>query len=853
MIAAQESIEYFNTEYPCKLFENERGPCENFDIIGCDICFKEDGSKNNEGVIIINKDTDPNVDVNELQYGNRLQTYYKYVTTKQLPPSVTVGSNENFDILTPEDPLVPEKLLNQTPVYLQKTDMIRETMLFIFLDQGHDFHVAGERGNTMWTGVKKASTTMVYRSGAIEHEEEEEKTPASKSDEDDTESYTPDNSSVSSIREEDPTKYIEHIGKPILELARMLGVTLDSSQQFFEILYPYKNEYRNFAINTSFSGDIGIFGVMYMNTATYDFLKEILELSSEDRTDININTVLNAMNITYHIELNSPYGCIIQIRNCGDSGITHNFHGSTGDPRDMMNVTFLPFVGGSIYNQGMHSIWDFNEPRYVYLITLNKLIVKNPTTTSLNSYIITAEYGGKLFFQSNLNIPTQEVDLNLITSGLTNTNVKSQTKEEKELKSRQFENILLTGNIEGLPLKPLRGTKYQLSNLPDKRLVLEFVFEELIQPFYSKYSPNIHPDFTSLSIVDRVENTTLNEMITSKLIENTFSEGKQEQILISNNIEEHFFKQIGFINDTAVVPSDNHYCKAFNSTGNIDYPYKFSVVSGPVDGSGQGGQITPEYHPPEIDVYMVVFNPQKIDETGKITGGELMGIIARLTFTRKILSNTLNSKNNSLVELHYVYIDVSFLNETEREDLNLLDVNNYPKIIERLLNFALMNTIIINDNGITSLKLRLLTGEEREERLWFKYFIETVGPSVSSLNSKIIQLTKTLKFINDIKRDTSEENIIDFLVNMENKDNTNKLLSFVLGDEIPIIDTILRVAQNLYNTTRELWNYFEPDIKGYPIDGEEYTRNLTFERVFIIRNKYIGDKSRSTDCLFMNK
>ena len=172
---------------------------------------------------------------------------------------------------------------------------------------------------------------------------------------------------------------------------------------------------------------------------------------------------------------------------------------------------------------------------------------------------------------------------------------------------------------------------------------------------------------------------------------------------------------------------------------------------------------------------------------------------------------------------------------------------DYPTTIEILLNFALVNTII--DNDVLKLKI-----PGKDDRLWYKYIIETVGPSVSSLNSKIIQLTKTLKFINDIKNEQrDDENIIDFLVKMENKDNTNKLLSFVLGDEVPIIDTILRVAQNLYNTTPELWTYFTPDIREYPIDEMVYTRNLTFERVFIIRNKYIGDKSRSTDCLFMNK
>ena len=859
MIAAQEPIQYFNTEYPCKLFVDAHGPCKNFDITGCqESCFNADNSKKEEGVININRDSDLNVDLNEINYGNRLQTYYKYVTTKPLPAEVTFGLNPNFDIrpnqLQPES-LLPESLLTKTPVYLQKTDMIKETMLFIFLDQGHDFHVAGERGNTMWTGVKKASTTMVYRS-PINHErveDEDEEIPAGKSEFDDEDESNPSiNPSQSSVTLEDEEKYTQTLDISLDNLASNLGVQVTPPGEIV-IPYPYKNEYRNFAINTSFSGDIGIFGVMYMSTSTNTFLKTRYQKG----TDIDINAVLNAMNITYHIELNSAYGCIIQIKNGGgDSGITHNFRTLEA----MMNVTFLPFVGGSIYNNGMHSIWDFNQERCVYLITLDKLTIKNSTSLEVPSYITTAEYGGKFFFETKLNIPVQEVDLNLITGELTNTNVKSQQQiAEKEKRYKKFEDILLGGNTS-----PVRGTKYQLSNLPDKALVLEFVFKELIQPFFSKYSPIIHPEFRCLSVPNNEENTKLNSMIIAKSIvaeEQPHVEPPSvEQPPSSSNIEKHFFKQIGFVNDTAVVPSDNHYCKAFNSTNNTDYPYKFSVVSGPVDGSGQGGQITPEYHPPELDVYMVVFNPQKSDETGSIGGGELMGIIARLTFTKKIYSNTLNSKNNSLVELHYVYIDVKFLTEAERGDLNLLDVGQYPIIIEKLLNFALLNTVI-NGDGMSNLKLTLSTGEER---LWFKYIIETVGPSVASLNSKIIQLTKTLKFINDIKRNKPEnDEIVDFLVKMENRDNTNKLLSFVLGDELPIIDTILRVAQNLYNTTPELHMYFEPDITNYPIDDPiddpndaeavSYTRNLTFERVFIIRNKYIGDKSRSTDCLFMNK
>ena len=266
--AAATAPPYFNTEYPCALFTDANGPCQNFDIFGCQSsCFNPDGSKNNAGAIIINKDSDPFIDLNEINYGNRLQTYYTYVTTKELPQE-TVGLNRNFDIRNKSE-FKSDSLLTQTPVYLQKTDMIKETMLFIFLDQGHDFHVAGERGNTMWTGVKGYSATMVYRPEMYsEIVEDEDEIPSGKSEIDDADE---NNSSISSVVSRVTTGNTQEILITLAELADKLAANVSPPGEIV-IPYPYKNEYRNFAINTSFSGDIGVFGVMYMNNATYHFL-----------------------------------------------------------------------------------------------------------------------------------------------------------------------------------------------------------------------------------------------------------------------------------------------------------------------------------------------------------------------------------------------------------------------------------------------------------------------------------------------------------------------------------------------------------------------------------------------------
>jgi hypothetical protein len=147
-----QKIQYFNTEYPCDLFQdnNPRPPCKIF--LGktdgeCTLTREETpgevvAPKEN---LLLNKLTNDPLP-NENKYGNLLQQYYSFV------------QNRGNDM----------SILSQTPFYVQKMDRILMTMLFIFLDQGHDFHVALERGNTTWTGVIGDTVTMVYKAPSSE-------------------------------------------------------------------------------------------------------------------------------------------------------------------------------------------------------------------------------------------------------------------------------------------------------------------------------------------------------------------------------------------------------------------------------------------------------------------------------------------------------------------------------------------------------------------------------------------------------------------------------------------------------------------------------------------------------------
>ena len=250
------------------------------------------------------------------------------------------------------------------------------------------------------------------------------------------------------------------------------------------------------------------------------------------------------------------------------------------------------------------------------------------------------------------------------------------------------------------------------------------------------------------------------------------------------------------------------------------YPTKFQVNSGVVDSSGLGGQNMAKYFAPDIDIFMTIFD-------NKTT--ELMGAVLRLTFVKSVETNIIDTKNNAKVYCHFIYID---FNEAELVCDELTsnnewkkDYSMYPLALKQLLSFAVENTYfdsssILERNTIPyNLILKLNNGETKK---WFYYFTSSEGPSVKQINTTVTNIVK-------------------------------KFLDWVLdGDDNPV-DIIVRVAQRVYAESQSLQAIMPPnksdelDIHGNPIE-----RNTHFEAIFLLRIKYVGDKGRSTDPLFLN-
>ena len=113
--------------------------------------------------------------------------------------------------------------------------------------------------------------------------------------------------------------------------------------------------------------------------------------------------------------------------------------------------------------------------------------------------------------------------------------------------------------------------------------------------------------------------------------------------------------------------------------GGSNYPFKFTIASGQLDSSSLGGQSIPQYHPPEIDIYMTIF-----DTAGE---GKLKGIVVRMVFVKEVLVNSINSKSQAIIFCHFVYVD--FYRTKISEPRNK---SEYPSKIGELLKYAVNNT-----------------------------------------------------------------------------------------------------------------------------------------------------------------
>ncbi len=297
---------------------------------------------------------------------------------------------------------------------------------------------------------------------------------------------------------------------------------------------------------------------------------------------------------------------------------------------------------------------------------------------------------------------------------------------------------------------------------------------------------------------------------------------------------------------TEISPENNYFNNCWQSInffqeGGSNYPYQFTITSGQMDSSKLGGQSIPQYFPPEIDIYMTIFDlkPKTQDDIETEPKDNLKGIIARMVVVKEVLNNGINIKGQSLVFCHFVYVDF------ERTGISPpKDYREYSKKIKELLDYVIEHTYYVKEyNGcinIENLKSINVNADDNIDfelrfdqknpttgnpfkRKWYKYYSYTMGPSVKTC---IVKPTngKSITAINSVA----------------------KANSYVAQGIVNAAQSLIRNSQKL----REAFNIPQT------LNDDQFDVNpgaVLFVKLFLIRNKYTGDKSRATDALFLNQ
>jgi transcription termination factor NusB len=352
---------------------------------------------------------------------------------------------------------------------------------------------------------------------------------------------------------------------------------------------------------------------------------------------------------------------------------------------------------------------------------------------------------------------------------------------------------------------PLTGSKKEIisfNNLSDTDKVFDLTLSEPTDPFYKINSKSSTTDF------DNYINNYSNDL---QLYYDYIPQNK------TSGIENNYFNSCW---------SSSIFYQQPQQFGGSNYPFKFTVASGQLDSSSLGGQSIPQYHPPEIDIYMTIF-----DTHGD---GELKGIIVRMVFVKEVLVNSINSKSQAIVFCHFVYVDFE-----RTKIVKPLNISQYPQKIGELLRFAVENTQYIKED---SRCINLYELKEKENlntlddidfvlnfpqeggstvsRNWYKYFTYSQGPTVQ----KSIVFPTDYSSIYGLKKQASSDYVATGIIN---------------------------VAENLIKNSSQLRIAFNVTSDERSIDDDP--NFLFFIKLFLIRNKYTGDKSRSTDTLFLDQ
>jgi len=474
------------------------------------------------------------------------------------------------------------------------------------------------------------------------------------------------------------------------------------------------------------------------------------------------------------------------------------------------------------YDKGMHRICNFNKSYKVYAV---KMEVSGTSPT----------YSGYLLFHSKMTIPRRFIDMKRLTDEMKTTKAVVGTPDFDRKAFEIFQRILTGTTTTSSRIEYWkRGVAYQVENHNNKIKFFQDCLFSVLKQFHQNISYEIDPGFYSLL---EEKQTMIN----------------QSRDISPSSVE--FIEKIhAFTTDTTVSPTERELISLFRQLVNyvgreainpVNIPYRYTITSNAIDGSGQGGQVYPSYHSPELDVYMNIFD----------TNNEYHGSVLRFSFLREVLSNPLNKKSAVVVELFYCYFDLRMFGSSSvvsGETLMFGDVspNSVLFEIQRMFEYVLQNTFIKNVDSATG-DFQLVTkirSPEETELTWVS-FKTTDAPSVEDINKttvsdnffrKLVKIKQSLGLPPPAAPSSPSPKSTTKKVTILMKDLYSKYFSCICMKTATTIDKIL-------NACVILWEVNKSILQDYILNEEN------FYKIFLLRNKFIGDKSRATDALFMNK
>jgi hypothetical protein len=584
--------------------------------------------------------------------------------------------------------------------------------------------------------------------------------------------------------------------------------------------YPYGN-YTTLTANSTFGGGIHIFAILLVN----DDVAPMTGVSAGTvLTSANIATLVGIMTAGKYAFSNQNKEMVFNI---SSDGLGYNPVAAAAKTKDAESVFsfcgiwLLPlYIKG--YDKGMHRICNFNKSYKVYAI---KMEVSGTKPT----------YSGYLLFHSKMTIPRRFIDMKRLTDEMKTTKAVVGTPDFDRKAFEIFQRILTGTTTTSSRIEYWkRGIAYQVENHNNKIKFFQDCLFSVLKQFHQNISYEIDPGFYSLL------------------------EEKQTMITrardISPSSAEFIEKIHAFTTDTTVSPTERELISLFRQLVNYvgreainpaNIPYRYTITSNAIDGSGQGGQVYPSYHSPELDVYMNIFD----------TNNEYHGSVLRFSFLREVLSNPLNKKSAVVVELFYCYFDLRMFGSSSvvlGETLMSGDVSPNSVLFEihRMFEYVLQNTFIKNVDSATG-DFQLVTkirSPEETELTWVS-FKTTDAPSVEDINKatvsdnffrKLVKIKQSLGLPPPAAPSSPSPKSTAKKVTVLMKDLYSKYFSCICMKTATTIDKIL-------NACVILWEVNKSILQNYILNEE------SFYKIFLLRNKFIGDKSRATDALFMNK